>query len=411
LDPHQRYWDGYEPDCPPDATVEQEDGRIEATQAIPRVDICTKDTDTVQHVPAPVDSDADEWDYSKPTYADPHLLDAFREETEPIPVVDEPDAPEPVGDMPTGSDETVSTPRIFPRKPMLVAATVLIVALCTPFGVHAYREHDHAESLASCLEAVETEHKAYARMSGLPQRHARESGYTADDLADPDLVGRLADLVDAVDMKPEYPQCDATQSTGVLRSQADDAGREAERFTRLSKRFTRLAGEVDGSHSERLLADARDSLQNHIDRAETTLSDSKDHVADETTRAGLKTVLGQGKKSVKGNDVDAMETDAAALDKAIKSVESSVEAKRVADQTERDRKRAQEDAERSRSEAQSGSGSGSAPSYTQSSTPQSGSGSGSGSSSSGSGAASSGSDGWSVPSQGSDPLPDTDSGL
>ncbi|MDN5978667.1 MULTISPECIES: FIVAR domain-containing protein [Bifidobacterium] len=410
LDPHRRYWDGYEPDGSSDVTGKRDDGRIEATQKIPSVGEPAVEA-SAGDVPVETSGDADEWDYSKPIFADPHLLDAFRERSEPLPVADEPDDPDPVGDMPAGSDETVSTPRIFPRKPMLVAAIVLAVALCTPVGVHTYRAHEHAETLTACLDAVETERTAYAKMSGLAQRHARESGYTADDLADPDLVGRLADLVEVVDIKPEYPQCDTSQSTGVLRSLADDAAREAERFTRLSKRFTRLAGKVDDSHSERLLDDAKDSLQNHIDRAKTTLSDSKDRVADNTTRTGLKTKLDQAKKTLKGADVDAMEMDVAALDKAVKAVESSIEAKRKADQTERDRLRAQQDAERSQGEVQSGSGSGSgsAPSYTQSSTPQSGS--GSGSSSSGSGSVSSGSDGWSVPSQGSDPLPDTDSGL
>lgn len=407
LDHHQRYWDGYEPDGPSDATVEQEDERIEATQTIPRVDIGTRDPDAAEQVPAPVDPDADEWDYSKPTFADPHLLDAFREETEPIPVADTPEDSAPADDVVPESSGSARSAHGFGRKPMLVAAIVLAVALCVPFGVHAYREHDHAEALTACLDAVETERTAYARMSKLPQRYARESGYTADELADPELVGRLADLVDVVDMQPEYPQCDTSQSTGVLRSQADGAAREAERFTRLSKRFTVLTGKIDDSHTARLLDDAKDSLQNHIDKAETTLADSKNRVADGKTRTDLKTELDKARKSVKGDDVDAMETDGSALDKAVKSVESSVEAKRVADQTERDRRQAQQDAERSQGEAQSGSGS--APSYQQPSTPQSGS--GSGSSSSGSESGSSGSDGWSVPSQGSDPLPDTDSGL
>jgi hypothetical protein len=401
MNPNQRYWDGYEPDGIPDATGRRDDGRIEATRKIPPVG-----EPAVEAGPGDVTADsteradADEWDYSKPTFADPHLLDAFREETEPIAVIDGPDAPEPVGDMPAGSGEQVDAPRGFPRKSVLVAAVVLIVALCTPFGVNAYRSHGHAEALTACLEAVETERKAYAKLSGLAKRHARESGYTADDLADPDLVGQLADLVDALGVKPEYPQCDATQPTEVLRAHAEDAGREANRFGRLSRRFTVLAGKIDDSHTARLLDDARDSLQNHIDRAETTLSDSKDHVADEKTRTGLETMLGQARKTVKGNDADAMEKDGTALDKAVKTVESSVEAKRTADQAKRDRRQAQQDAEQSQSEAQSGSGS--TPSDQQPSTPQYGTGSGSGPS---------GSDGWSVPSQGSDPLPDTDSGL
>jgi hypothetical protein len=402
LDPHQRYWDGYEPVGPPDATVEQEDERIEATQVIPPVkEPVVESVEGVMTADTSSFAVEDEWDYSKPTYADPHLLDAFREETEPIPVVDTSEDSVSADDVVPESSGSARSRHGFGWKPLAVVI-VLTAGLCAPFAVHAYRAHGHAEALTACLEAVETERSAYARMSGLTKRHARESGYTADDLADPDLVGRLADLVDAIGMKPEYPQCGTSQSTGVLRSQADDAGREANRFTRLSKRFTRLAGEVDDSHTARLLDDAKDLLQTHIDKAETTLSDSKDRVADETTRAGLKTVLDQAKKMVKGNDVDAMETDAAALDKAIKSVEASVDVKRQADQTERDRRQAQQDAEQSQNETQSGSGSSSTPPYPQPSTPQSGSGSGS---------ASSGSDGWSVPSQGSDPLPDTDSGL
>lgn len=407
LDPRQRYWDGYEPDG-----KERDDEHVESTQAIPPIDEPAVESVEIDDTDGPSGFvDEDEWDYSKPTYADPRLLDAFREETEPIAAVGGPDAPGPAGDMPADSGESVDTPRGFPRKPMLVTAAVLIAALCAPVGVNAYRSHGHDQALTACFDMVETERTAHAKLSGLAKRHARESGFTADDLKDPDLVGRLADLVDAAGVKPEYPQCDATQSTGVLRAHAEGAGREAERFGRLSKRFTVLAGKIDDSRSARLLDDARDSLQSHIDKAETTLSDSKDHVADEKTRTGLETLIGQARKTVKGNDADAMEKDVTELDKAVKTVESSVEAKRTADQTERDRRRAQQDAEQSQNETQSGSGSGSTPSYAPSSTPQYGTGSGSGSSSSGAGSGSSGSDGWSVPSQGSDPLPDTDSGL
>jgi hypothetical protein len=397
INPLQHYWDGFEEEQPvPSLPVPQIEDREDGLARLVETTEMRGDAQ-----PSDTDGDFDEWDYSSPRSNDPRLLNEFSDEEEErtaiIPLAGEPDA--------STSDAAVA------RKPSrrILMICVLLVALIAggsaAMNVSGSRVHD--ELTVSCSSAIEEQRHAWKVVSR-SVKAAKANTITVKQVKDPTLLTDLDDLTNSVGEHPRYAACGADAGNDVLERERTNAETSTRRLSHLSERLDSTLDKIMESRAAKTLDDAMVRLDTSMQRARTILADSKGRVADERTRKELQKAIDAASSLDKSKDPVALDKAAKTLDTAAREVKESVESKRKADQAKRDAETAKREAdEQARAQAQAQSPAG-PPSYTPSTpAPQHAPPAASAPAPS----QDSGGGGWSVPEQGSDPLPGNDSGL
>ena len=216
--------------------------------------------------------------------------------------------------------------------PVIVAVIVAVLAVGTAAGVMAWRGNVAAKALSDARpRCVDSLAKAGTARDAYMQAVAAASDMKtvkSDQVADPKVVAALASELDA--KTPKTPPC--TAGAAARQGTPADALDAPARWYATHEANVKTASEnVGRSRDEKTLGDARKALADKESAARKLLKDSDGKTGDDVARAKLTQAINTAVEAGKGTDVRKMDDARSALDKAMKSVNDAVGAKRKAD--------------------------------------------------------------------------------
>lgn len=220
---------------------------------------------------------------------------------------------------------------IKPAKLTAVIVAAVVVALAGIGGGYAYWTHQESTGYHAAVAQAEAADRSLSRAVD----EATATGYKADQLKEPKLLGRLDDAIGKAkalkgvpeDRPGEWLAWQLASAKKASATDADEADAQAKALNAALKavRDSRLAKELDTAKSQ---------LKQGIDSAGKTFKDTDGKVADNATRDSLKKAIAEANSALskKGVTDPKTYTDAKAkLDAAVKRVTDSKAAKEQAD--------------------------------------------------------------------------------
>ena len=220
-------------------------------------------------------------------------------------------------------------------KPANLAAiiiAIIIVALAGIGGGCAYWTHHETNAYHEAVAQAENADKALSKAVD----EATATTYKADQLKEPKLLDKLDDAIRKAkalkgvpnDAPSEWLAWQLASARKANATDADEADAQAKALNAAlnAVRDSKLAKELDG---------AKDQLKQGIDSASQTLKDTDGKVADNATRDSLTKAIDEANNTLskKGVTDPKTYTDAKAkLEKAVKVVNDSIQAKQAADE-------------------------------------------------------------------------------
>lgn len=212
---------------------------------------------------------------------------------------------------------------IKPAKLTAVIVAAVVVALAGIGGGYAYWTHQESTGYHAAVAQAEAADRSLSRAVD----EATATGYKADQLKEPKLLGRLDDAIGKAkalkgvpeDRPGEWLAWQLASAKKANATDADEANAQVKALDAALKavRDSRLAKELDG---------AKDQLKRGIDSAGKTLKDTDGKVADNATRDSLTKAIDEANNTLskKGVTDPKTYTDAKAkLDAAVKRVTDS----------------------------------------------------------------------------------------
>ena len=209
---------------------------------------------------------------------------------------------------------------IKPAKLTAVIVAAVVVALAGIGGGYAYWTHQESTGYHAAVAQAEAADRSLSRAVD----EATATGYKADQLKEPKLLGRLDDAIGKAkalkgvpeDRPGEWLAWQLASAKKANATDADEANAQVKALDAALKavRDSRLAKELDG---------AKDQLKRGIDSAGKTLKDTDGKVADNATRDSLTKAIDEANNTLskKGVTDPKTYTDAKAkLDAAVKRV-------------------------------------------------------------------------------------------
>ena len=173
---------------------------------------------------------------------------------------------------------------IKPAKLTAVIVAAVVVALAGIGGGYAYWTHQESTGYHAAVAQAEAADRSLSRAVD----EATATGYKADQLKEPKLLGRLDDAIGKAkalkgvpeDRPGEWLAWQLASAKKANATDADEANAQVKALDAALKavRDSRLAKELDG---------AKDQLKRGIDSAGKTLKDTDGKVADNATRDSL----------------------------------------------------------------------------------------------------------------------------
>ena len=220
---------------------------------------------------------------------------------------------------------------IKPAKLTAVIVAAVVVALAGIGGGYAYWTHQESTGYHAAVAQAEAADRSLSRAVD----EATATGYKADQLKEPKLLGRLDDAIGKAkalkgvpeDRPGEWLAWQLASAKKASATDADEADAQAKALNAALKavRDSRLAKELDTAKSQ---------LKQGIDSAGKTFKDTDGKVADNATRDSLKKAIAEANSALskKGVTDPKTYTDAKAkLDAAVRQVTDSKAAKEQAD--------------------------------------------------------------------------------
>ena len=220
---------------------------------------------------------------------------------------------------------------IMPAKLTAVIVAVVVVALAGIGGGYAYWTHHEGNAYHEAVAQAENADKALSKAV----EQATATGYKADQLKEPKLLGKLDAAISKAkalkgvpeDRPGEWLAWRLVSARKANATDADEADAQARALDAALKavKDSKLAKELDGAKSQ---------LKQGIDGAGQTLKDTDGKVADNATRDSLAKAIDEANSTLskKGVTDPKTYTDAKAkLDAAVRQVTDSKAAKEQAD--------------------------------------------------------------------------------
>lgn len=212
---------------------------------------------------------------------------------------------------------------IKPANLTAIIIAAVVVALAGIGGGYAYWTHQESTGYHAAVAQAEAADRSLSRAVD----EATATGYKADQLKEPKLLGRLDDAIGKAkalkgvpeDRPGEWLAWRLASAKKANATDADEANAQVKALDAALKavRDSRLAKELDG---------AKDQLKRGIDSAGKTLKDTDGKVADNATRDSLTKAIDEANNTLskKGVTDPKTYTDAKAkLDAAVKRVTDS----------------------------------------------------------------------------------------
>lgn len=213
-----------------------------------------------------------------------------------------------------------------------VIVAAVVVALAGIGGGYAYWTHHEGNAYHEAVAQAENADKALSKAVD----EATATTYKADQLKEPKLLDKLDAAISKAkalkgvpeDQPGEWLAWQLASAKKANATDADEADAQAKALNAALKavRDSKLAKELDG---------AKDQLKQGIDSASQTLKDTDGKVADNATRDSLTKAIDEANNTLskKGVTDPKTYTDAKAkLEKAVKAVNDSIQAKQAADE-------------------------------------------------------------------------------
>ena len=244
----------------------------------------------------------------------------------------------------TMSDETADETKDVPedgrndeahgvrRKTVAIIIAVIIVALAGIGGGYAYWTHHEGNAYHEAVAQAENADKALMKTVD----EATATTYKADQLKEPKLLDRLDAAISKAkalkgipeDQPGEWLAWRLASARKANATDADEADAQAKALNAALKavKDSKLAKELDTAKSQ---------LRQGIDGAGQTLKDTDGKVADNATRDSLKKAIAEANSTLSKKGVTDPKTytdQKAKLEKAVKAVNDSIQAKQAADE-------------------------------------------------------------------------------
>lgn len=213
-----------------------------------------------------------------------------------------------------------------------VIVAAVVVALAGIGGGYAYWTHHEGNAYHEAVAQAENADKALSKAVD----EATATTYKADQLKEPKLLDKLDAAISKAkalkgvpeDQPGEWLAWRLASAKKANATDADEADAQAKALNAALKavRDSKLAKELDG---------AKDQLKQGIDGAGQTLRDTDGKVADNATRDSLKKTIDAAQKVYDKKDVTdpkAYSDEKGKLEKAVKVVNDSIQAKQAADE-------------------------------------------------------------------------------
>lgn len=218
------------------------------------------------------------------------------------------------------------------RKTVAIIIAVIIVALAGIGGGYAYWTHHEGNAYHEAVAQAENADKALMKTVD----EATATTYKADQLKEPKLLDRLDAAISKAkalkgipeDQPGEWLAWRLASARKANATDADEADAQAKALNAALKavKDSKLAKELDTAKSQ---------LRQGIDGAGQTLKDTDGKVADNATRDSLKKAIAEANSTLSKKGVTDPKTytdQKAKLEKAVKAVNDSIQAKQAADE-------------------------------------------------------------------------------
>ena len=212
--------------------------------------------------------------------------------------------------------------------PAASAAVVVVLIAAGVVGLRVVSSREHTQAVERCSVAVARLGKPAGGAAARTARYREAAAVSSDQVKDAKTVVDMARAVkNAGGIKPQPVRCDASMTTGELKTAAD----KAEDLNGRNDKLDKAAKAVLASRDAKDLDDARTALGAKKDEASRLLGDSDGKVADNATREALQKAIGQAGQT-KGGKAQAWRDAVGPLQSAIDQVNASMQAKAQADQ-------------------------------------------------------------------------------
>lgn len=254
--------------------------------------------------------------------------------------------PEPPTPPAAGPLETVADAEPDPARTVGLGAgtrRAIVVAVCASLAVAglsaggvfawmAWRDARAEDAMSSCLDAASSQADAWESVTGAVGDAGEAKRVDASQVQDASTVSALARLLDSVPEKPMADACPAEATAELLTARRERASSQAEAYARYARELKAATAAVLASRDAKTLKDAEDALQAKTDQGDALLRDSEGRVQDDTTRDALRQAIDRARTLLDAaDDAQAINEQAAALDRAMQAVDDSIKAKQDAD--------------------------------------------------------------------------------
>lgn len=236
-------------------------------------------------------------------------------------------------------------------KKRIIAAVAAVVVAIAGVGGYAYASNTTYDSYESQLESAKEADSKLVKT--LAEARTLVKATKETDVLDKTVLDSLTKSIktgDALKGVPDTSHATKWNLWSVSKAKtivSNDMTETNDSINAIGKAM----GKVESSKTAKQVKDAKDALDKTVESAESLYKDSEGKVQDDKTRASLKTVIDNAKKTSgdKKADVKSLTTANDTLSKAVKSVNDSKNAKAQADA----QKQAQEQAQQAQAQAQS----------------------------------------------------------
>lgn len=239
-------------------------------------------------------------------------------------------------DNPTSDNENgTKTKKQYPKwlVPVIAIIAVAVIAVAGFIGYRVYANAERGKAVSACAEASDKVREATNDYNAIVNGDAADaSAITAKQVKDSKTVDALAKALK--EETPEYEGCVADDAKG-LNDAASKLGQQESWFKTHTESLKKVVTAVTDSKTAKDLDTAKADLKGTLDSASKTLADSDGNVADNATRDGLTKAIDAARKvyDKKGvTDPKTYSDEKGKLEKAVKAVNDSVQAKKDADE-------------------------------------------------------------------------------
>ena len=216
---------------------------------------------------------------------------------------------------------------------IIAAAVVVVIVIAGILGYRVYVNAEHGRAVSACAAASDKVREAANEYNAIVNGDAADaSAITAKQVKDSKTVDALAKALK--EKSPEYEGCVADDTKG-LNDAAGKLSQQESWYKTHAKSLTKMVTAVTDSKTAKDLDTAKADLKGTLDSAGKTLADSDGKVADNATRDSLKKTIDAAQKVYDKKDVTdpkAYSDEKGKLEKAVKVMNDSIQAKQAADE-------------------------------------------------------------------------------